>query len=198
MKFTTPETASAPYTAEAPPVMISTRSIHAAGMRLVSTADEPADEPTKRRPFTNTSVRLDPRLRRSCMATPAVPMKRLELPMVNVVASCGSCVSTSPMLIAPVAWMSSAVNTLMGVGETTFGLEMREPVTTTLSRSVVLSSPVPESPSCASATAGADSVSAASRAEHRRVRLRSCGINFMSSPCDGWIARLARGAAWRT
>jgi hypothetical protein len=38
MKLTTPATASAPYTDEAPPVMTSTRWIAAAGMVLRSTA----------------------------------------------------------------------------------------------------------------------------------------------------------------
>ena len=38
MKFTTPAMASAPYTAEAPPVIVSTRSIAADGIELVSTS----------------------------------------------------------------------------------------------------------------------------------------------------------------
>ena len=36
MKLTTPEMASDPYTAEAPPVRTSTRSISAGGMKLMS------------------------------------------------------------------------------------------------------------------------------------------------------------------
>ncbi len=38
MKLTTPATASAPYTDDAPPVMTSTRSIAAAGIEFTSTA----------------------------------------------------------------------------------------------------------------------------------------------------------------
>ncbi len=38
MKLTTPETPSAPYTADAPPVSTSTRSIRSVGIELMSTA----------------------------------------------------------------------------------------------------------------------------------------------------------------
>ena len=82
MKLTTPATASAPYTAEAPPVITSTRSIHSTGMVLTSTAEEPEVAPTWRRPLTSTSVREVPMPRRSIRPTPAVPMKRVELPSV--------------------------------------------------------------------------------------------------------------------
>ncbi|MNL19184.1 hypothetical protein D3C87_1403720 [compost metagenome] len=68
----TPATASEPYTA--PPVAwtVSTRSINAVGIDEKSTwppapAPEKIEEtlaPTKRRPFTSTSVRLVPRLKR--------------------------------------------------------------------------------------------------------------------------------------
>ena len=50
MKFTTPATASAPYTAEAPPVSTSTRSISAAGIWLMSEKlRPPTAEPGPRR-----------------------------------------------------------------------------------------------------------------------------------------------------
>ncbi len=59
--------------------------------------------------------------------------------MVNVVASCGIVVITSPMFTAPLALMSAAVNTLIGVGETTFGFEMWLPVTVMVSSLVAFS-----------------------------------------------------------
>ncbi len=43
MKLTTPATASGPYTAEAPPVIVSTWSIAAAGIWFTSTMYSPFD-----------------------------------------------------------------------------------------------------------------------------------------------------------
>ena len=56
-KFTTPASASAPYTAEAPPVIVSTRSIAADGIVFKSTTSE-AFAGCARRPSTSTSVRF--------------------------------------------------------------------------------------------------------------------------------------------
>ena len=63
MKFTTPLTASAPYTAEAPPVTISTRSVSPVGSSVISTPPVRIDGAT-RWPSRSTSVRLTPRPRR--------------------------------------------------------------------------------------------------------------------------------------
>ena len=68
--FTTPATASAPYTAEAPPVEISIRSIKEVAMLFKSTALSPAIPPMKRRPLTRTSVLELPNPRRSVVFKP--------------------------------------------------------------------------------------------------------------------------------
>ena len=68
-KFTTPATASDPYTAEAPPVSTSTRSMSAVGMLLMST-EPPWVVGTARVPLMSTRVRLEPRPRRSTVAVP--------------------------------------------------------------------------------------------------------------------------------
>src|SRR5690554_5633534 len=62
MKFTTPLTASAPYTADAPPVMISTRCTAAEGIELISTINEPFSG-WPRRPSISTRFRFGPRPR---------------------------------------------------------------------------------------------------------------------------------------
>ena len=63
MKFTTPATASAPYTDEAPPVIVSTRAMAADGIVLMLTAIE-ALIGIARRPSSSTKFRFGPRPRR--------------------------------------------------------------------------------------------------------------------------------------
>ena len=72
-KLTTPATASAPYTAEAPPVTRSTRSSSDTGTLLVSTTP-PSVAGTMRLPLNSTSVRLLPMPRRSMEAVPLEPL----------------------------------------------------------------------------------------------------------------------------
>ncbi len=86
MKFTTPPTASAPYTAEAPPVITSTRSIRAEGMVLTSVTIRPFCG-ISRRPSASTRFRFGPRPRRL----------RVEMPMELVAVGC-----TSPEFATPV------------------------------------------------------------------------------------------------
>ena len=62
-KLTTPASASAPYTAEAPPVIVSTRSMAADGIVFKSTISA-AFAGCARRPSTSTSVRFAPMPRR--------------------------------------------------------------------------------------------------------------------------------------
>ncbi len=71
LKFVTPASASAPYTAEAPPVMISTLSSAAAGMEFVSMTSVELTG-CARRPSISTSVRFAPRPRRLMEETPGV------------------------------------------------------------------------------------------------------------------------------
>src|SRR3546814_4803510 len=79
MTFTTPDTASEPYWADAPPVTVSTRSTISVGIRLRSTVTGTpsllaGDDGTMRLPFTNTSVRCPPRERRSAVAWAGLPV----------------------------------------------------------------------------------------------------------------------------
>ena len=76
MKLTTPATASAPYTADAPPVTRSTRSSSETGTLLVSTTAFRLAG-TKRLLLNSTSVRLDPMPRRSIDAMPVEPLLTL-------------------------------------------------------------------------------------------------------------------------
>ncbi len=71
LKFTTPATASAPYTAEAPPVMISTPSIAEVGM-VFRSITRAALAGWARRPSSSTRVRLAPRPRRFTVEMPTV------------------------------------------------------------------------------------------------------------------------------
>ena len=130
--FTTPATASEPYTAEAPPVSTSMRSMNCAGMVFMSTAIEPGLPDTKRRPSTSTSVRSMPRLRRSTVETPPPEVRKLEFVRLSVgVPKVGFLSSSSCVLRMPVAAMSSEEMVCTGDGESRLVLTMREPVTTT-------------------------------------------------------------------
>ncbi len=81
MKLTTPATASAPYTAEAPPVRTSTRSTRGVGMKFRSAAtaevlvsDAVGLPACRRRPSISTTVRTAPRPRRLTVAVPCEPL----------------------------------------------------------------------------------------------------------------------------
>ena len=80
MKFTTPETPSAPYSAEAPPVWTSMRSINAKGIVSISTAAEPGRPATWRRPSDEHECASTPRLRRLSSVRPVLPMNAFEPP----------------------------------------------------------------------------------------------------------------------
>ena len=67
----TPPRASAPYTAEAPPVMISTRSIIEEGMPLISVTIN-ALTGVVRCPSTSTRLRFAPKPRREMVEIPTV------------------------------------------------------------------------------------------------------------------------------
>ncbi len=82
----TPPTASGPYTAEAPPVTTSTRSIMAEGIVFTSMTSRPF-EGIRRRPSASTRFRFGPRPRRL----------RVEMPMLFRAVGC-----TSPELATPV------------------------------------------------------------------------------------------------
>jgi hypothetical protein len=89
-KFTTPARASAPYTADAPPVIVSTRSIAADGIVFRSTTSD-AFAGCARRPSTSTSVRFGPMPRRFTLAMPSVAAPDAVLPESNCVPSGTNC-----------------------------------------------------------------------------------------------------------
>jgi hypothetical protein len=69
------------------------------------------------------------------MFRPAVPMKRVELPWLNVERSDGRSLSASPSETSPVSVSSPTSTDVSGTDESSVGREMREPVTT-MERSV--------------------------------------------------------------
>ena len=131
MKLTTPATASAPYTAEAPPVRMSTRSTSEVGMKFRSAETAPIDEvglpPISRRPSISTRVRDEPRPRRLTVAVPLEPLETLE---PWAAKACGRLLTRSSIRVTPWALMSAEVTEVTGATLVRFGVGMRVPVTT--------------------------------------------------------------------
>src|SRR3954470_12134230 len=131
MKLTTPATASAPYTADAPPVRMSTRSTSEVGMKLRSAETEAIDEvglpPIRRRPSISTRVRLGPRPRRFTVAVPSEALETLE---PCAAKDCGRELIRSSTRLTPWALMSAAVTLVTGATLVRFGVGIRVPVTT--------------------------------------------------------------------
>ena len=98
-------------------------------MVLTSKPLSPGVDVTWRRPFTRTSVRSVPKPRRSRRLKPAVPMKRLELPELNVERSDGRSFNASPSDNSPVPVRSSMVTDVKGTADCNVGRAIREPVT---------------------------------------------------------------------
>ena len=120
---------------EAPPVMISIRSIMLAGIVLRSTAEDELPPDTRRRPSTSTSVRLVPRPRRFRNVAPAsvkYPSWLLESPVPT--PNWETWFRMSPALLNPLSSIAAALMTVMGVGCSSALRAMRDPVTTTSSR----------------------------------------------------------------
>ena len=99
MTFTTPPIASEPYTADAPSLSTSMRSMTEAGMEFRST-DEFAPVPpgTKRRPLTSTSVLPAPSPRRLIRVDPSPPLLAWVLMALDWTVRVWS---TSPMEESP-------------------------------------------------------------------------------------------------
>ena len=109
MMFTTPATASEPYTAEAPSLSTSTRSMTAVEMVFRSKAGTyplPAPSPplTHRLPSTSTSVWRGPRLRSDTCVVPSEPVLNLLFtpPPLH-----GMSCRKSPSVATPLAAISS-------------------------------------------------------------------------------------------
>lgn len=133
MKLTTPATASAPYTALAPPVSTSTRSTRIRGMEPISTADVPCNPPTWRRPSTSTSVRSTPRPRRLSRLAPSTP-DSTDCSAVTEDNSEGRSLRTSASENSPASRISAAVMACTGTAPVRLtSRTILEPVTTTSS-----------------------------------------------------------------
>ncbi len=126
--MTTPDTASAPYSAEAPPVTTSTRSTRLLGMLFRSTV--PCELlGTNRRPSTSTSVRLAPRPRRSAMR-PAilVGVPSAVVCGVSVGRNVGILFSASATSVTARSSSLSAPTAMTGFGEPYPPVVIRVPV----------------------------------------------------------------------
>ncbi len=154
MKLTTPPIASEPYTAEAPSLSTSTRSIIVAGIALTSLL-------ARRVPLTRISVRLSPRPRSEMVEAP-VPPPLLVLGLVALPAIDGSSCTRSPSVALPVASICARLIVTTGLAVSVSTRRRREPVTTMLSR--VWGLPSSALASCASAGHAAPSDSAATTA----------------------------------
>lgn len=152
IKLTTPATASAPYTAEAPPVTTSTRSMSVAGTKFRSGAvllGLPEGVPMcRRRPSISTRVRLARRPRRSTVAVPVAPLEMAEPWEAN---TCGSWFTRSSVRVMPRIITSWEPTVVTGLTLSRLGDGMRVPVTTTSATS--------SAPAAAWATAGPAAVS---------------------------------------
>ena len=125
--LTTPAMASEPYTAEAPSLRISRRSMAAAGIEFRSTElFAPVPPGTKRRPLRSTRVRFAPRPRRLTRVEPSPPL----LTEVLIALPCaGRLWRKSPMETLPLAATRSLEMMVTGAGEVRSLRRMREPVT---------------------------------------------------------------------
>ena len=130
MKLTTPVTASAPYTADAPPVSTSTRSTSFIGIEPTSTEAEPCTPPTWRRPLTRTSVLLEPRPRRLRTFAPSAKPESIELSDVVDESKAGTSLTTSEIANSPDIWICSSPTDWTGSAPDKLeSREIREPVT---------------------------------------------------------------------
>ena len=130
MTFTTPDTASAPYTADAPSRKISTRSTIAVGTKVRSAAwlARASAKVATRLPLIRMSTRSGPRLRRSIDVDPP-PESTLDWLNPDVPATAWFR-SASPRLPKPDSSTDCPVMTVIGLAEAKSLRLMREPVTT--------------------------------------------------------------------
>ena len=146
IRLTTPATASAPYTEEAPSVMISTLSTRFMGMRLISGcagAPRTPDDPI-RRLFISTRVRSGPRPRSEIFADPTPPIAgdslALELPAFEF-SSPSSCWpfatverrSISDIVLTPICLADWTSIVCIGAADEYSSRAIRDPVTITSS-----------------------------------------------------------------
>ena len=132
MKLTTPPTASAPYTADAPPVISSTRWIAAAGIMFVST-NIAALVGCARLPSISTRLRFGPRPRRLTNDPPivlfAVCWTSVVVNCVMAGMNCGNWFRIVSTPIVLVAWNAASSIVVIGRWPSKSRRWMREPVT---------------------------------------------------------------------
>ncbi len=136
MMLTTPPMASEPYTAEAPSLSTSIRSMAATGIEFRSTESlAPFPPGTNRRPLSSTSVRAGPRPRRATRVAPLPPL----LTWVLMALPCsGRLCRKSPIETLPLATTWSLLITVTGAGVVRSLRRMRDPVTTICSSALFL------------------------------------------------------------
>ena len=132
MKLSAPEMASEPYTAEAPPVMMSRRSTSGVGMIEVSTMPSVLYG-VRRLPSIRIRLRCEPRPRRLIVEAPAVPLLTLPLSPGEADGRIRTTRSTEGVCRRV---MSCELTLVIGLADSIPGSVMRVPVTTTCSISV--------------------------------------------------------------
>ncbi len=132
MKLTTPAIASVPYVDEAPSVSTSMRSSAAIGSVFRSTATAEKGLGTTRLPFSSTSVRCAPRLRRD--AYEAAPLPWLTEPeLTRPAPPCVTSFSACSALVTPALRSSSTVIVVVGRAVSPSIRRSSEPVISTRS-----------------------------------------------------------------
>ena len=165
MMLTTPPMASEPYTAEAPSDRISMRSTAASGMAFRSEPEDAACGAVGvRRPSIRTSVRPEPRPRRSTLARDCAELPDCGRKLPNeakVESRSTSATDTSPLASI---WARSITTT--GTAPSISARFRREPVTSTVSR-VAASASASVVVSCANAGSATKAEAAPARSAKR-------------------------------
>ena len=133
MMLITPATASEPYSAEAPSLRISTRSIADKGILFRSKADTAPRVPAgpARRPFNRIRVRFAPRPRRPTVSAPVPPSVTKPTVKAAVIwlepAAAVLVLNNSPSVFRPSCSASSTLIMSIGVSLANSSVRIREP-----------------------------------------------------------------------
>ena len=137
MKFTTPAIASAPYTDDAPPVIVSTRATAADGIELMLIAPS-AFTGMPRRPSISTRLRFAPRPRRLKVDAPgvfvALACTSVVVNGVTAGTNCGIWFMTVSIPTDIVLSNASSSTVRIGLFASKSRRTMRDPVTVISSR----------------------------------------------------------------
>ncbi len=197
-KLVTPLIASAPYTADAPPVMTSTREIAEEGTEFMSITSVELIG-CARRPSTSTSVRFAASPRRLSVAVPGVLVAVGKMLFVRYCVfagtNCGSWLSTASTPRVLVSSNAAGSTVKIGLAASRSRRTMREPVTTTSSSGTSFAYAVLAvgGELCSPRDRRAVRVSRGERALRTTATLPSVSSNSSDVPCN----RLSRRDAWR-